>query len=221
MTEILAKIFLFEKNEMDILKALIEHHAKIVGYNNITIIDHNSNDGSFSLAKSYSYKGLTVIRYTGAYTNKGRMMTSTMNKVKNLSTLMIPLDADEFLVTHRDNKISKKPEHVIADLKSVAKRKNIGRFKFHKIYNFINTSTSSELKNLTHFRVADYTCSKNKHLPKVFFRSTAFNSTDMGNHDGSINSKFITNISKNISLMHYQVRGLDHFIKKNKKSENA
>ena len=86
------KIFVFEKNEIDILKDWIDYHAKIVGYENIVVIDHKSDDGSFNLAKSYQDRGLTAIRYTGPYTNKGAQMTHEMKKFRENSSILIPLD---------------------------------------------------------------------------------------------------------------------------------
>ena len=92
---ILAHIFLFQKNEDDILTEWIEHHAKIVGgYSGITIVDHKSTDRSVEILNKYNKLGVNVRWYTGDYKNKGKILTEEMNKYKNHVKLLIPLDAD-------------------------------------------------------------------------------------------------------------------------------
>lgn len=216
-------VFLFQKDEDDILEQWINYHAEIVGYKNIVIVDHNSSSSSLEILRKYKYEhGIQFTIYKGAYSNKGKVLSREMKRVKD-ADLLIPLDADEFIVTHREQKISSNPIHILEDLDKMRDYKT-GRLIFSKIYNLVNTLLYPELKDLCHFKVCNYNKQqKNSQLPKSFFFSKKFISTDIGNHYGQVNK---TNIiyqryTDNLALLHFQIRGVPHFKKKSIKSSVA
>lgn len=216
------KILLFERNEIDILQQWIEHHAKIVGYQNLIIFDHKSNDGSFDLLKTYQSKGVTINRYRGEYTNKGKVLSVEMLKYGNTQDLLIPLDADEFIVTHRNGKITRDEKAIRDDLRYLKGIKGAGRIVFGKIYNFVNTVLVPKLWDMKHFECVDYADQETfTTLPKSFFVSKNFINTDMGNHYGKIHSDSSQIVANNLSLLHFQMRGLQHFVNKTEKSVYA
>ena len=217
------KIFLFERNERDIILPWIKHHAQIIGLRNITIIDHQSTDGTFEALRPYQNKGLTLVRYRGPYTNKGKVSTQYMAAQRSNSSLLIPMDADEFIVTHRDGKISTDPEHIRQDLIKL-KPQLKGRAFFNTIYNLVNVDMKASLSDLCWFEPERYTRQPGqsfRSLPKSLFSSATFVSTDMGNHYGTVSGGHDDITCDKLALMHYQVRGLAHFVSKTKKSNTA
>ena len=215
-----AYIFVFLKNELDILEYWINYHASIVGYENIIIIDHNSDDGSKELLLHYvETKNIKLRHYYGKYENKGKIMTEEMKKYQGKCSILIPLDADEFLVTHRDNGPTFDPILIKEDLVNIINVSS--RIYYDTIYNYVNTILYPSLLNLNTFVKTLY--KNNKSIgQKCFFMADTFISTDMGNHCGSIrnnSSRISQSYSNNLSLLHFQMRGLNHYNNKNNKTK--
>ena len=216
------KIYLFEKDEIDIIDQWIHYYQNLFGTENIVIIDHCSTDGTWDLVKTYRTDGLILERFNGPYKNKGKALSFIMKKYP--ADVMIPLDADEFLVTHHEDILTKDKVKILADLQSITDLKenshaHVGRFTFSRIYNHINTVIEPKLEDMKHFVLKDYR--KIDGLTKCFFRSNGFISTDTGNHWGSISSDFSTKKTKNLTLLHFPIRGLPHFKSKTDKSCQA
>jgi hypothetical protein len=243
------KIYLFQKNELDIIEEWIEYHSKIVGYDGIVIVDHMSDDGSYQLIEKYINRGLTLIKYKGPYTNKGKVLSNYIRKYP--SEIVIPLDADEFVVYELDGTIISDPlkvrEELLTLLESKSKSESepdqkhsskgrtiiesqkrkksttnnkTGRYIFGFIYNLVNLKLYPEKEDLKYFEKIDFTKPTNE-LGKSFFRSSCFISTDLGNHWGKIKTDTTTKIASTIGLLHYKVRGVPHYSNKTKKSGTA
>ncbi len=215
------KIFLFQKNELDIIDQWVEYHSRIVGYNNLVVIDHMSNDGSYQVLLKYVEHGLTLLKYNGPYVNKGKVLTGFMKKYQ--SDIVIPLDADEFIVCKDDigSNIISDPLEVRKNIdKLVDENNRTGRYRFGFINNLANIILYPELKDLKYFEVIDFT-KPTKELGKSFFCSKYFISTDLGNHVGQIKTGSKTTITPSIGLLHYKVRGVSHYSNKTKKAQEA
>ena len=50
------------KNEVDIIEYWIKYHGKMVGYENLYIVDNMSNDGTFEVIEFYKNHGVHVYR---------------------------------------------------------------------------------------------------------------------------------------------------------------
>ena len=233
------KIYLFQKDELDIITQWIEYHSRIVGYNNLIIVDHMSTDGSYDILLEYAKKGITVSRYNGQYTNKGKVLTGLIKKGK--CDIAIPMDADEFLVVNEDKsepepvpELVSNPLKVRAELeqqltlaseclgeknKSINNAK-IGRYQFGFIYNLANLILYPKPEDLKYFEKIDFTKPTNE-LGKSFFRTKHFISTDLGNHYGQIRTGFKSVILNNIGILHYKVRGVPHYHNKTIKAQQA
>ena len=221
----LAHIFLFQRNEEDILVEWIEHHAKIAGgYSGITVVDHKSTDSSISILNRYADLGVHVRWYTGEYRNKGKILTEEMIKYKKTVKLLIPLDADEFIITHDGNNVIKDIYKIIDNLRIISDMQ-YSRIFFGKIYNYVNTMLYPKLSDMNTFFIYNFIKDANNIHKKCFFLSNTFLSTDMGNHYGGISfdvpkhKKSI--VDRNIGLLHFQMRGFNHFNNKNDKNLSA
>ena len=225
---------------MDILSQWIEYHSRIVGYNNLSVVDHMSTDGSYDILKDYAKKGVSISRYNGQYTNKGKVLTGLIKKDRNDCDIAVPMDTDEFLVIRRpnatDNSVISDPLEVRTELERVlaldtelylTTEKNkpicnakIGRYQFGFIYNLANKVLYPKPEELKYFEKIDFTKPTNE-LCKSFFRTKHFISTDLGNHYGQIRTGFKSTILASIGLLHYKVRGVPHYLNKTTKAQQA
>ena len=230
------KIYLFQKNELDIIKQWIEYHSRIVGYDNLTVVDHMSTDGSYDILKDYAKQGVIILRYSGQYINKGKILTGLIKKDSKVCDISVPMDADEFLVIRSsdDNRVISDPFEVRAELEKqlaleieLITKKNkpvlntkIGRYQFGFIYNLKNNVLYPKPEDLKYFEKIDFT-KPTTELSKSFFRTKHFISTDLGNHYGQIRTGFKSTILPSVGILHYKVRGVPHYLNKTTKAQQA
>ena len=224
------KIYLFQKNELDIINQWIEYHSRIVGYNNLTVVDHMSTDGSYNTLLEYAEKGVTISRYSGQYTNKGKVLTKLIKK--DNCDIAIPMDTDEFLVVKQGDQLVTDPLEVRSNLEKqltngclddknkMVSSDKIGRYQFGFIYNLANIVLYPKQEDLKYFEKTDFTKPTNE-LGKSFFRTDHFISTDLGNHYGQIRTGSKSTILGDIGLLHYKVRGVPHYLNKTTKAQQA
>lgn len=201
-----------QKNEDDILEIWINYHAKLVGYNNLYIIDNLSTDNSINILKRYEKIGINFLSYDD-YKKKGDFI---YNLIKSLPAfdIAIPLDIDEFIVLEENTE-----EHVTTDISKIRKYLNnlqsFGRYSFKYYLTSKNTTliynSLYDLKyfdKITNMRPdGDYN--------KKFFTPNSLIGLDHGNHHGNV--KNITKkefIKTNLVLIHYHYRGIHKLIEK-------
>jgi hypothetical protein len=92
-----AAIVSFVHDERDILDYWIQYHSKIVGVQNIAIIDHNSPSESKRILEKWERRGLIVVRGNFSYFEKGPVTLNVYKEYFPHVELAVPLDADEIL----------------------------------------------------------------------------------------------------------------------------
>lgn len=84
-------------NEADIIEDWLKYHGYVFGFENITVVDNYSTDGSFEILSHYNKtQKLNVLREPNFW-QKGKRISDL---VKSLApgTVAIPLDIDEVIV---------------------------------------------------------------------------------------------------------------------------
>jgi hypothetical protein len=85
-------------DEHDILPYFLEYHSRIIGLENMVIIDNGSPEPTASILKTWEAKGLRVIHNTEDYAYKGIITHRAYKHFFPNVKFALPLDADEFLV---------------------------------------------------------------------------------------------------------------------------
>ena len=203
------KIFCMQKNEDDILEDWILYHSSLVGYENIYLIDNQSNEKSKEILKKYS--NLINIYERQDYLKKGDYIAELI--MQNQCDIAIPLDIDEFIgITTSDYKgngkidVSIDKDLILNELNNIYS-KGI-KFSFSNYLTSINTKlfSSNPLVDCTHFTYENYGLNNKK-----FFNGRyPIVHLDHGNHkvilDDTSKTNYIT--SKLIEKCSNDIKGL-------------
>lgn len=207
-------LFCFIKDEIDFIKDFIEHHLKI--FDEITIVDNGSTDGTLEAIKYYSNNNnIKIIIDHSDFVKKADICTNLM---KNSDCdLLVPLDADEKMI-YDDNKIRSLNSNII---RSYLQKINITgeKFKVKNIYEY-------HPDNDGWYGLAGHT--------KIIFPKKTFMYTDSGFHRGRTSLDAISNFDTdpyywrsfmngkiytdkildiNISYIHYHFKNKDVWMK--------
>jgi len=89
------------KNEADVIESFVRHNINVV--DTMVILDHNSSDNTVSIIEKLIGEGLAIILWHQLNTehSQDKAMTSLMYKIfdEHQATIIIPLDADEFIIS--------------------------------------------------------------------------------------------------------------------------
>lgn len=200
-------IFTMVKNEDDIIREWIEYHGKIFGYNNLYIIDNNSDDNTFEICKEYTGKGL-FLKQEDDYLKKGEY-TTCYSKNTNCD-IFIPLDIDEFLVYYNKDNNTVSKNNIVSYLENLL-QSNVGIFKMNYLYP-LKTNNDEGLQKFTHCILSNHFKDDVKDYGKTFIINKNVNNNfefDHGNHVPVTNY-----IYSNLQLIHYQTRSHSQLLKK-------
>ncbi|WP_166243647.1 glycosyltransferase [Paenibacillus turpanensis] len=88
------------KNELDVIESFVRYHCNI--FDGMVIVDNGSSDGTLSILNKLADEGLQIHIYSDPSTEytQDKKMTAIMNDTfqKFNPDLIVPLDADEFLI---------------------------------------------------------------------------------------------------------------------------
>ncbi|MFK7899117.1 MAG: glycosyltransferase family 2 protein [Cyclobacteriaceae bacterium] len=182
----LSKIFLFVKDEIDTIQAWIVHHSKIVGINNLFIIDNGSTDGTLQIIKRYPEINLF---YCDDFNQKEKKLNELMTLEKETADLLIPLDGDEFLSVKKNSDYILQPQEVKEYFNKKLDewlKSNSGILSISEyLLSFPRNEKQNKIDEIDLF----YSQNENsyayfKQFSKIFFLAKDFLSTDGGNHNG-------------------------------------
>ena len=204
------KVFTMVKNENDIIEHWIKYHGNIFGYENLFIIDNESDDGTWEIILDYEKEfGINCDRHDN-YKRKGHIMTQLIKNCGDYD-IAFPLDIDEFIVYYdkEENRIYPKKTLKYFDklIRSDNFKKN-GVFKANYIQSVINNGNgfgyNDGVLESKYGVYHDY----GKHA-KIFVNKNWNDELDHGNHF-PCNDYFLTDIC----LLHYHCRNLKQMKKK-------
>jgi mannosyltransferase OCH1-like enzyme/LmbE family N-acetylglucosaminyl deacetylase len=209
-------IFCFVQHETELLRRWIPYHAKMVGMENIMIIDHGSDEPTKALIRGFACKGLRV--YDAglfSFTEKGRVLSNVMGRFRHCR-LLLPMDVDEFICvkTHSGMDCSRKA--ILKAFKSLPDRPYIYKFGTFDVCNKPGTDYADpllEMRTFHFFPPETAEVFSTKSPSKSFYPGKYFVATDEGNHGGCIES-FEGVYFTNLALAHFHTRGFRHFLAK-------
>jgi hypothetical protein len=92
-------IVALQKDESLMLPSWLEYHSRIVPLENILVLDNFSEDPeTLNILKAWKKKGLRVLYNQGPFAIKGSIISRAYHNVMPHVDIIIPLDADEFVV---------------------------------------------------------------------------------------------------------------------------
>lgn len=206
------KIFTMQKNEHDILEFWILYHTKIVGLENLYIIDNESTDDgkSLEILNKYRLLGLNVYMYDN-YFNKGDYICELIKK--NTCDIAVPLDIDEFIVLDTCPEISTDADLIKKEFDSLESH---GRYSFNYYLTSRNTEMYySSIADIKYFDKVSNIQEGNINLNKKFFNSNLLLGLDHGNHIGTVKGYNSSEcINTRLVLIHYHFRGVHMLVEK-------
>lgn len=199
----LCKIFTVTKNETDLVEDFIIFHGKLIGYENIVIIDNCSTCPkvleTYQKYKQYGMSVVTEPNYSGG--GQGKSFTKHMNLHKKKCSFLIGLDTDEF--------INMKKMPFLKTL-SVLSRTKYTKFRVCKYLSSVpdNQKTPRPATDITTFIV------EKASPPKYFFKSSTFISTVNGCHNGKTKPDLTYDVD--IEYFHFHNTGARRSIERSK-----
>ncbi len=206
-TDLSIHLISFIKNEELFIKKFLDHHQNIA--DKITIIDNGSTDNTVNIIKEYINKtnNINLIHYEGHFKGKADICTNIMTN--SSCDLLIPLDADEFLVYDDGYIISYDPDIIKKYLQKIDRTEQ--KYQINKIYN-------KYPGNNDYFTVVTPDYDSKCDLGKMIFMKSGFVQVDTGFHKGKTkNNKPASNTHiLNISYLHYKYTSKEKWIQNTK-----
>lgn len=201
------QIFTVQKNE-ETIRDWLNYHGNIFGFNNIHFIDNNSDEEYKNILNDYKIKyGLNVYELDD-FRRKGEKLSEIMNKVKDDSNFLIPLDGDEFIGIKEEEQLLFDKQLILNYIDTLSLEY---KYKFIYYLNMIDKKEYEDpLTEIMYFR--EYVVNT-----KAFYPSRYFISTDQGNHHGKILNNNETLKECNLVLLHFHFKGYKHLISKTEK----
>lgn len=184
----LVKIFAFHKDERFLLSDWLFYHTRLVGCENVIVVDHASSDPHvLAVLDAYAERGVSVVPFAGKFGDKAEALSRAMRAAANTARLLVPMDTDEFLVRERGSAIDVDRDAVLAELARVAGSAEVRKFKFASRVAACPDAAASATDAARPALVRSFAPPKSTAMAKTFFRGGAtFVSTDQGNHFGRI-----------------------------------
>jgi len=203
------KLFAFIKDEIDIIEDWLRYHSSIFGNEAIHIIDHSSSDGTEKILKEWKLKGIHLKTVNVPFKQKGKLISDWIKEVGD--DYVIPLDADEFLIY--DNELTLSADANL--IKQCFKELLPGpfRYKLNQFNAVVNKNNYNDpLIEMINFNRK--TVDSNPIYAKTFYHHKWFINTDQGNHKGNVNGHGKNYSNHNLAIIHFDVRGYEHFVEK-------
>ena len=188
----LVKIFCVAKDESDLIESWLTYHGKLVGFENLVVIDNGSTCttvlGVYDKYKKQGVKIDTCTSFSGCA--QGEAFTAAMKKQQKFCKFLIGIDADEF-ITFPDFLCGKRGADHVAKLREYllglpddTTKLEISTY-FESVPDpnnnfYVDHKIENPVQNISTFR----RCTPR--ATKYFFRSGAFVSTVNGCHNGRV-----------------------------------
>lgn len=209
------KVFTVTKNETDLIEDFVTYHGTLFGYDNVVVIDNNSDCPIvLDLYKKFRKQNVTI-EYHDGYSgdSQGNAFTRSMLRHKSSCDFMMGIDTDEFVQVPRF--LEDDPETLTAPLlrqrfgeyfKNLPK--DASKFIISKYYvsvpnpkhpRYVEQKIPRPATDIIHFREEEATPNK------CFFRSSTFMSTTNGCHRGRVCKG--STMESNLAYVHYHNTG--------------
>ncbi len=200
------KVFVFTKNEYDIIEDFIKFYGSLFGYENVVVIDNLSTDSRVhDIYVKYQQLGLCNLYSEDRNMQKHSLiMTQFMKKFQNECDFIIPLDTDEFMFFPDGDEITK--DRIHAYFESIPE--DVSSIRFKNFYASIPDPESPTYQGFKHIRPAENIIDfYDQNWDKVIIRAKKFVSSSMGNHTATItDGKHV--VSDTLGLLHFHETGI-------------
>jgi hypothetical protein len=196
-TNSLVQLFLFQKDEEELLADWLQYHAYLFGIENLHVIDHQStNKNICRLLALYRICGVQVVTHMEGFEKKFRTLTKVMKG--HYDKFLVPMDTDEFIVRASGNgtieQISIQRESIVDVYRNLTIDGR--KYKFGHWVGIQYDSATCEgalsmkepkepLRRITRLGYLGGQLINMTHT-KTFFHSHGFMQTDQGNHFGLV-----------------------------------
>gem|GEM_PF-2406953 len=215
-----AMLFCFVRDEPYLLSRWIAYHARIFGMSNLFVIDHGSGPDTKRVIAQHASDGLqSCDAGMHPFTDKGRVLSAVMRRFKHYRYL-VPLDCDEFLCLKTEEGMDCSPSRIVDAFRAQPDRPCTFRLGTFDVCNTPDGAYEDPLTEMCHFRYFppwETPVFSTQAVSKVFFPGKYFESTDDGNHRGSIRP-FEGDIHTGLALAHFHIRGYRHFMAKHEQA---
>lgn len=201
MTTNLAKIFVFTRDEYDLIGDFLSYHGALFGYENIVVVDNNSTHPSvLRTYDAFRKLGCEIVQDARNMNHFPRILTENMLRHRGTARFLIPLDTDEFIF-HKD------PGGDVRQSLSSIDDTQMSIIRFQEVYEsvadpdhvgYVKHKHTRPAREITRFKVQGW--------DKVFFSSHYFRAVSHGNHDG-ITTGGSRLLSPNLCLLHFHNTG--------------
>lgn len=201
------------KNESDIIESFVRHHIDMVDA--MLIVNHNSVDSTKKILELLRDEGLNIFLYDNTIVEyeQSLIMTDLLYEAINKfnANIVIPLDADEFIVNSHDTR----------DCKSILSSIDSDKIYRIKSYNYFKPKISKEPSAFT-LDSAKLKSRVRQSMGKIIIGCDVVKKfkvgLEMGNHDITISRrkrKYVNFIDLDtIHLAHCQIRSEEQFLSK-------
>lgn len=184
----LVKIFCVMRDEYDLLEDFCSHYSRLVGAENIILLDHRSSRPDvLESYRSWQEKGVTVVPVASYQGNgQGAAFTAIMRQHAFTAEWLVPVDADMFLCVRTDESFdlsreaweqffqNQDPSTTILQLQG--EWSNVVHPE-DPSFDVMADRYPRPARDGTHFRFDD-------RVTKQIYRAKTFVSTENGNHSG-------------------------------------
>jgi hypothetical protein len=190
-------------NDYEMLEYWLQYHGKIVGLENIVILDNESNIQTREILYQYSGKGLKVIYHQGPYAKKGDLTAQAFfNHLHNID-IAVPLDGDELLIAFDGKQPIAKKDIILENLKYFWESKSVC-WALQQYYSSKVSSINDTISTLKYYAPHVYPVGPAKKL----FRLEALVTLDHGNHSPKLRyGNCSASAEGRIGLLHFHYQG--------------
>lgn len=95
----LAKVFVYTRDEYDLIDDWLTYHGALFGPENLVVVDNGSADERVLRAyEAHAARGVTVVREPRNISGFSEVMSEHMQRYRGAARFLVPLDTDEFVV---------------------------------------------------------------------------------------------------------------------------
>jgi len=164
------KIILKTKDEAELLESWILHHATIVGFENLVILDHSSTSKKV-IAIYEKYKDRILVLPVPESSDHDRLHHTRINNyfydlLKEQCLFFTLIDSDEFLCWNNTETLETKG--LVKELKKYSEYESISTTWLH---NYFTSETKRDITTITNFDIREHSMVTNVLNGKAIFRS--------------------------------------------------
>ena len=209
----LVKVVLLSKNEYDLIDDFLLYYGNIFGFNNIIVIDNESNDMSvIDIYNKYRTLGVTfkleAKRDMAVF--MAQILTEAMNYYKHTCKFLLPLFTDEFIYLPFDEKYGisfQDTKHIILEYFNTLPS-DVSIIRYVKLMASIVDTTHCDYKGFKHTHPAQSIINFYDHQgsDKLIIHISFFHAISTGNHHAMVTGGR-TVISELLGLLQFHDTG--------------